>query len=285
MEDQLDKYFQKARESIGDAVPISEIKAKLSASSGSNGGGKWLPTRFQVIIGLVVTFAAVYLFIDSRVGEGESKEAGSDVTQQEEVVNFKDEIRDESVVESTIDIVEEEPAAALVDNENSDARTGQAESDIAAQANTSTSSEEPRKAEEGDVPKNKVSEPIAENNPPTEPPKVTKSRPKAVVEKPKTVTETQDVNAITHHQIEILSNYSESRLKKLDRELKRYGLTLKIDVLKYGKDDKISKFKGAFVSIETNRKTVFNVPAFNKLFLDFDYSISKGPDKMIVSGK
>ena len=292
MDDQLDKYFQKARESISDPVPISEIKAKLIASSGANGSRKWLPTRFQVIIVLAVVFVALYFFIDSKIGN-EAAEIDGNSAQQEEVTaqqeqepseNVAVEASDNELPESTdqevIALKEEEATSDVQDDETPKAKVIPAETAVASKKPEVVTEPVTSNTDSTNEPVNLYKFLVEESS--QQSPEVTdKIEPDEAV----STTQSQDVNAITHHQFKILSSYSESRLKKLDKELKKYGLTLKIEVLKYGKDNKMSKFKGSFVSIETNRKTVFNVPAFNKLFLDFDYSISKGPDKMVISGK
>ena len=291
MDDQLDKYFQKARESISEPVPIAEIKARLIASIGANGSRKWLPTRFQVIIALAVVFVALYFVIDSKIGNA-SAEIDENSAQQEEVLaqqeqepseNVAVEASDNELPESTdqevIALKEEEATSDVKDDETQKAKVIPAETVVASKKPEVVTEPVTSNTDNTIEPVNLYKFLVEEST--KQPPEVTdKIKPDEAV----STTQSRDVNAITHHQFEILSSFSESRLKKLDRELKKYGLTLKIDVLKYDKDNKISKFKGSFVSIETNRKTVFNVPGFTKLFLDFDYSISKGPDKMIVSG-
>ncbi|HIA12415.1 MAG TPA: hypothetical protein EYN69_10155 [Flavobacteriales bacterium] len=291
MDELIDKYFQKARESISDPVPISEIKAKLIASTGANGSRKWLPTRFQVIIALAVVFIVLYIYIDSRLGR-EVIEVDGEGSQQEQVLASEDqqpiaevtaEASDNALPDNT-----DQGALASQDGESSpDTRDNEAlqiKEELVEAAVTSRQAESMAKPVAANTDDTEVPEPIEQGPPPQEkakePPK-TKAEP---VTKPATVDEPVSHDFVTKHEFLIRPSYSESRLKKLDKELSKFGVTIKIDALNYNKE-KISKFKGTFVSINTNARAKFSVPGtFNKLILNFDYSKSKGPVNMVVTG-
>ena len=291
MDELIDKYFQKARESISDPVPISEIKAKLIASTGANGSRNWLPTRFQVIIALAVVFIALYIYIDSRLGR-EVIEVDGEGSQQEQVLAREVQEPIEEVTAEASDNAlpdnTDQGALASQDDESSpgtrDNEALQIKEELVEAAATSRQAESIAKPVAANTDDTEAPEPIEQEPPPQEkakePPK-TKAEP---VTKPATVDEPVSDDFVTKHEFLIRPSYSESRLKKLDKELSKFGVTIKIDALKYNKE-KISKFKGAFVSINTNARANFSVPGtFNKLILNFEYSKSKGPVNMVVTG-
>lgn len=284
MDELIDKYFQKARESISDPVPISEIKAKLIASTGANGSRNWLPTRFQVIIALAVVFIALYIYIDSRLGR-EVIEVDGEGSQQEQVLASEDqqpiaEVTAEASDNALPDNTDQGALASQDDKSSPDTR----DEELVEAAATSRQAESIAKPVAANTDDTEAPEPIEQEPPPQEkakePPK-TKAEP---VTKPATADEPVSDDFVTKHEFLIRPSYSESRLKKLDKELSKFGVTIKIDALKYNKE-KISKFKGAFVSINTNARAKFSVPGtFNKLILNFEYSKSKGPVNMVVTG-
>ena len=285
MDELIDKYFKKARESISDPVPISEIKAKLIASTGANGSRNWLPTRFQVIIALAVVFIALYIYIDSRLGR-EVIEVDGEGSQQEQVLarEVQEPIEEVTAEASDNALPDNTDQGALASQDDESSPDTRGKEELVEAAVTSRQAESIAKPVAANTDDTEAPEPIEQESPPQEkakePPK-TKAEP---VTKPATVDEPVSDDFVTKHEFLIRPSYSESRLKKLDKELSKFGVTIKIDALKYNKE-KISKFKGAFVSINTNARANFSVPGtFNKLILNFEYSKSKGPVNMVVTG-
>jgi len=294
MDNLLEIYFKKARKSLSEPVPISEIRKRLASSPGTQATKFWLQTRFQVVLVLALAFLGLYLFVDYRA-TNEKMTIENEAPKEEQILTLQVETL---IHEKILTRGDETPIQEVTSKVESGLSKNTDEEVLPLKINKITPNvqlaETSEAKEKSPVVQNTLKESdtiintqVLNSYKTTEPATlhemfVDKLNNGSSDATPGNIESSQ---FISKHEFEILPGYSERRLKKLDKELLEYGITMKIGALKYDDKNKISKIKGEFISLNTNKKVRFNTNTFNKIIFNFDYSKSKGPANMIVSGK
>jgi len=285
MDEKLEILFKKTRESLSEPVPISEIRSKINASPEPQSIKNRFPRRFQVLLGIALLLVAIYVFIDFGAGDKDSS-TDNETAQQEEALNQEEESPTQEKAltqEETVKPDETTERADIGMRETTD------DANLPSQDDTAPNDQDRDPSNPIDQPPLDIDDPTESTGPTdTGSPDEDDNTGTVTVDKPKDDVSTAPPLPILQdkstkpgfHRFEIPSNATRKDLKKLDKKLSQYGLTLKITTLEYD-GEWISKFKGGLVALNYNIKSSFNVKTsdFQRVVLTFEYTKSGGPRK------
>jgi len=287
MEDQLNIYFKKARESLSEPVSIDEVRNKLKDAPAVTAKPSGVPQKLKIFLGLVMLLGGLY-FLAALFSPNEETAVAKKAATKEAVVA-------------------EAPQHAPLEEAGTIMQESTEERDAPSQSNPPPPKKdapiEPKQQVEGsmdDNPKNTEAvtdqemereKPTPETEPePVSEPKpepVAKTEPEAVKPSRSTAPAIRDQpDGESGHRFEILSTSTSRDLKELNKTLSKYGITLHIKAIKYDREW-ISTMNGHFEDLSTGRKSKFNIGSINfeKLIFTFRYSKSTGPVDMKTTGE
>jgi len=287
MEDQLDIYFKKARESLSEPVPIAEINSKLEASPGVKPRQSRFPRGLQVLAALAVVFTGLYFWLNSQ-STGEEAVVDNETIQQDEILM-------------------EQPQEAAVEDISAEVLESKQETDLTVQTDIASPIEEngqpPEPTKQSEENLKPASEPPAQTaeygqsdanpviDPEPEPESFVEPEPQPEPEAAKPTSGTMpairdQAEANGEHRFEILSTSTRKDLKELEKTLSKYRIKMNVKILEYDREW-ISRLNGHFEDLNTGSKSNFNINSLNfeKLVFTFKYSESTGPLDMRSAGE
>jgi len=296
MDDLLDIYFKKARESLSEPVPISEIRNKIKASPAKPVSKLTIPRKIQVLLVLAVGFAGALLFmqygisteekVDETIIDNEApKEEGivpvqEEPPSQENAIIQPEEIHSEEAAPEVVSKgmrkhIHDEVLPMQDDNATSDPQPSTAadpESTTTPPEDSPPPSDPNEDMEPTDPGNSAASNPVDDpkgEEPPKDPPPDETTAPPPV-----------DPNKVTPYTFEFPSTATDRDIANLNKQLRKYGVKFNVTTIERDREW-ISKLKGDLTVIKTNRKAkiVIGSSNFEKVVITFEHSKNGGADK------
>ena len=307
MDDLLDIYFKKARESLSEPAQISEIRDKINALPDKPASKFRISRKLQVLLVLVLVLIGAFVLLQyGNSGEEKGEETRLDSAAPKTEGAARDNIDPSNQGNALNQLEEEMPSEAStpeVAGKSLEPFAGQQvenkpEEELPEQNEDATSDPQPDIAPNTDPtfvpptdapplvdpeedagstdPGNSAGTTAEADRQGDVPPNEEPPKEEPVADAPPPV----DPNKVSDYRFELKSTATKRDISALNKKLRAYGVKLVINTLEYDREW-ISKLKGELIVVKTGRKAkiVVNTSNFEKLVMIFEHSKNAGADQ------
>jgi hypothetical protein len=265
MEDQLNIYFKKARESLSEPASIDEVRNKLKDAPAVKTKPAGVPRQLKIFLGVVVLLGGLYFLVDfgnpneeatvdnkAAPKEAIAAEEPRDAPLEEDGTLMQEDTKTPDVTTQPGQAPDDQP----IQPRQQSGKSNDSDPENAAASTDPVGEEEKPTTDTGSDP---VNEPAPE--PESEP--EARTEPEAAIPSSSTAPAIRDqANGEGGHRFEILSTSTSKDLRELNKTLSQYGIKMHIGTIEYDREW-ISRLNGHFEDLSTGRKSKFNIGSIN----------------------